>query len=362
MGRRRSFVSTCSTSDPSSCEDSQTIHSVPKTTAFPKCSRTSSANHFQKIQYFCDEQKTDKYDDFRLMTLSTFIDTLRANKLPLPQYKVGKAKSCKDLWIEVALGTSELKKYNFPSISLPPTVSPTLYRKVRTVSLELCTKINGADRFLLLKDHVREAGAARYGLYVPLEVHMFADEKPSDALVRLVVHSLKISEKHFNQHFIVEESTTSRKWQESLSFPGLLTSYKIKKCKVKLRNPRHSDVMCLGLPEGNEFTTTTESPFEHKCDSFFTWVSREEFQKHSLHEQPTSVHIGPLSDADELSDADDFCENSMYKISTSASGASKMHECTPYQANAIEAKGIARANIICGFVLLFVLVAWRGQP
>jgi len=101
--------------------------------------------------------------------------------LPLEKYEIGKAKSWKDLWVEVVLGASEVKEYSRPSISFPPfppEVSPTLYRKVRTVSLELCTKIKGRERFLLLKDQVQEAGTARFGLYLPLEVHMFADEKP----------------------------------------------------------------------------------------------------------------------------------------------------------------------------------------
>jgi len=257
------------------------------------------------------------------------------------------------LWIEVALGASEIKKCNRPSVSFPPTVSPTLYRKARMVSLELCTKINGSERFLLLKDHVREAGAARFGLYVPLEVHMFADEKPSDALVRLVVHNLKISEKQFNQHFTIEECTTSKKWQESLSFPGLLTSYKIMKCKVTLRHPYHNDLVCLGLPEGNEFTTTIESSFDRKCDSSFAWVSREELQKQSLHEQSTPVHIGPFTD--ELSDADDFSEESVCKISTSKSGVLKMDECKPHK---VEATGL-----LCGVLLFFFIMdALRGLP
>jgi len=81
--------------------------------------------------------------------------------------------------------------------------------------------------------------------------------------------SLKISEEHFHQYFLIEKFTTSEKWQESPSFLGLLTSYQVKTCKVTLRNPYHSDLMCLGLPEGNEFTTTTESCFDRKCDSLF---------------------------------------------------------------------------------------------
>jgi len=178
-----------------------------------------------------------------------------------------------------------------------------------------------------------------------------SDEKPSDALVRLVVHSLKISEKHFNQHFIIEKCTTSKMWQESLSFPGLMTSYKVKKCKVTLRNPCHSDLMCLGLPEGNEFTTTTESCFDRKCDSLFAWVSREELRKHSLLEQSTSVHTGPFTD--ELSDADDFSEERVYQTCTSTSGVSRMDECTPHQAEASEANGMAG---LLGGVLVFFFV------
>jgi len=320
--------------------------------------------HSQKFQYVCDDQQTDKCDDFRLMTLSSFRDALVAHKLPLEKYSVGRAKSWKDLWIEVVLGASTLKNCNCPAISWPPTVSPSLYRSVRTVVLELRVPVDGRDRFLLLTDHVKEAGVARYGLYAPLEIHLFADEKPSDALARLAVHSLNISEKCLKQHFVIEECTTSKKWQESLSFPGLLTSYKITRYNLTIRDPHHLDLMCLGLPEGNEFKTTTVSSMENMCNSFFAWVPCEEFQKHSLHEQCTSVPIG-TSDTDEMSDADDFSEKSMHENSTCVSVALTRQRGTHQQTETSEARSPMKASgmrYLCAFFILHVFLAMRSPP
>lgn len=367
-------MSTCSTSAtsyPSSSEELQASLSnaqpLLKLTPCPKGSTTvyPLVCHSQKFEYVCDHQQTDKSDDFRLMTLSSFVEALVAHKLPLQKYSIGRAKSWRDLWIEVVLGASKLKNCNCPALSWPPTVSPTLYRRVRTVILELSAPVDGSDRFLLLTDHVKEAGVARYGLYAPLEIHLFADEKPSDALARLAVHSLNISEKCLNQHFVIEECTTSKKWQESLSFPGLLTSYKITRYKVTIPDPHHQDLMCLGLPEGSEFKTTTVSSMENMCNSFFAWVHCEEFQKHFLHEQCTSVPMETSFDMDELSDADDLSERSMHENSMCVSVALKRQDSTHQQTEVIEARSPSKArgmHSLCGFFLLHVFLVAMSSP
>merc|ERR1712137_941100 len=222
-------------------------------------------------------QKSIECDNFRWMVRSDFARALKRNGLPLRRYKVGKAKSCEDLWIQVVLGTCRLKKFGYLAQSLPPKVSSTLYRSVRTVVVELSARIGGNDRFLLLKHQVQEEGACRYRLHVAPEIHMFADEKPSDALVRFAVRELNLTERSWNQHFVIEDCTTFKRWQESLSFPGLLTLYDISKYRVNIQDPHHSDLLCFGLPEGNEFKTTTENSMD-KYHSVFTWVSRKDFE------------------------------------------------------------------------------------
>jgi len=223
---------------------------------------------------------------------------------------------------EVVLGTCKLKKFCYPVKSLPPTVSSTLYRSVRTVVVELRAKINGNDRFLLLKDNVRKEGAARYRLHVAPEIHMFADEKPSDALVRFAVRELNLTEENWNKHFVIEDCTTFKKWRESLSFPGLLTLYDISKYTVNIQEPHHSDLMCLGLTEINEFETTTVNSMDQYY-SVFTWVSRKDFEKHPLSEQCDSLQLGNLADMDQS----DFATKSKHKNVVCAS-AVREGKCT----------------------------------
>jgi len=304
MSCRKGCGSTCSTSEPSSDgEEHRSRFSSTDSIAIPMQDVQVSTVPWLPV----NDQKSIECDNFRWMVRSDFARALKRNGLPLRRYKVGKAKSCEDLWIQVVLGTCKLKKFGYLAQSLPPKVSSTLYRSVRTVVVELSARIGGNDRFLLLKHQVQEEGACRYRLHVAPEIHMFADEKPSDALVRFAVRELNLTERSWNQHFVIEDRTTFKRWQESLSFPGLLTLYDISKYRVNIQDPHHSDLLCFGLPEGNEFKTTTENSMD-KYHSVFTWVSRKDFEKHPLYEQCESLQLGTLADVDEL-----FCAHSPTK-------------------------------------------------
>lgn len=243
------------------------------------------------------DDELPKDHDIRMMTLRAFSLFLKSRGVPLEKYGVGRARSCKHLWAEVVLCLCRLERCGPSSISIRPGMSRTLRREVGYVVLELCANINGSDRVLLLKDQEEEMGIDRLGVYEPPMLHMLPDEKPSDAVIRLVVQLLNVPEKHCKKHFSFE-CTAVKRLQESIDFPGLLTFYKVKKMRVHIRDPHNPDLMCLGLPHGDDFETSVKWIM---CThtNVFTWASREKFEKESFFEKDTELDMDS-SDVDEF--------------------------------------------------------------
>jgi len=144
--------------------------------------------------------------------------------------------------------------------------------------LTLHTTIAGCDRFLLVRDQVRAPDFIREGLYTPLSMNMFADESPTTALSRLGIQYLD-QDLFDGRHFLMEEVTIAKEVKESVSFPGLLTSYTVHKFTVHIKNPCHRGVECIGLPMCGIFESASGSMMdENELVSVMTWVSRRQFE------------------------------------------------------------------------------------
>jgi len=220
------------------------------------------------------------------------------------KYSIGRAKSYKDLWAEVVLCLSRLERCDPCSLPVKPAMARILRREVRYVILELTANINGTERVLLLKDQKEEMGRDRCGVYEPLMLHMFPDEKPSDALIRLVVKLLNFPEKQCKKHFSFEYAAV-KKFQESICFPGLMTLYRVKKIRVHLQDLHHPDLRCLGLPHGDDFETNVKWVV-HTHTNVLTWASHEKFERESFLGNDPEFEMD-TSDEDECSVTDGSC-------------------------------------------------------
>merc|ERR1712137_430263 len=122
-------------------------------------------------------------------------------------------------------------------------------------------------------------GFARRDLHAPPSVNMFSDEKATMALYRFGVQFLNHDVDLLNQeHFLIEGSNTFEKVEESVSFPGVLTSYTIYRFKVAIRDPYHPGMACVGLPACDTFETSFESTMEEAVKNVFIWVLRPQFE------------------------------------------------------------------------------------
>jgi len=226
------------------------------------------------------DEEIDTQDDIRLMKLGAFKEFLEKNSVPVVKYGSNKAKTLRDLWVDVVLGCTKLHRCTFNPT--PPNVSPTLCLEMRLVMLELCVNIDGNDMCLLVRDEFPESnwGVSRQELRAPVTANMFSGESLFEALSRLCVQKLGLADDICLQQVLIEKCSYSEDVQRTSSvFPGVVTIYKIHRLVVHFQDVCDPGLACIGLPHGNEFDATCEGSMGNSCTNFFVWVSREEFDE-----------------------------------------------------------------------------------
>merc|ERR1712007_91305 len=209
--------------------------------------------------------------DVGLMSIHTFWKYLKVNRVCLDEYGIGWAKTYRDLWVEVVLGESKLIK--------SPLLKPRLRRTVRSIELELCTKIRGQHAFLLVKDEVLSSGASRLGLMLPPSMKRYHDETPDAALSRFFVGSLNLPANFCEENFSIMDCSGIKEIKMSTSYPTLLTHYTIHLYSIYIPEKIHGDLGCLGLPDGDDSETIVRGTLDNSSTTVFTWVASSEFKE-----------------------------------------------------------------------------------
>jgi len=230
----------------------------------------------------CNE--TDVQHEARLMKFEVFRQFLQENHVPVDKYGTNKAKTVRDLWVDVVLGGSQLQSCSFiPTIQ---EVSPTLCLQTSLVLLELRVNFGGSDKFLLLRDELPGSSnhsVARHELHAPVTTNMFSDETPFDALCRLCVQRLGLADEVCRQQFFVETRSFTETVQESsVTFPGLMTMNKIHTLAVRIQDKFAPGIAGIGLPQGDEFDASFCCWMHDVCTNYYMWVSREEYDQSVL--------------------------------------------------------------------------------
>jgi len=235
-----------------------------------------------------EEEVFDADHDIRMMTVNAFKSALKKHGVPLLEYGKGMARNLRSLWVEVVLTGCKLERCASAILCRSPRgsgpqVTCTLHRKVRLVVLELQAIIDGEPRFLLVKDETPESGQKREGLYAPISMTMFPDEEPFGTLIRLMVLHLHLCSNLEKQSLLVEDCSVTECEQESVVYPGLLTSYTIHKYTVHVQDSNCPALECIGLPSGCDFETSLDGRIANGMTTSFSWVSLSEFQEAVKH-------------------------------------------------------------------------------
>jgi len=107
---------------------------------------------------------------------------------------------------------------------------------------------------------------------------MYSGESLYEALSRLCVQKLGLADEICQRQLLIEKCFFTEEVKRTPStFPGFVTTYKIHRVTVHLRDTSDPNFACIGLPHGNEFHACCPGSMDNACTNFFVWVSRTEF-------------------------------------------------------------------------------------
>lgn len=205
----------------------------------------------------------------RMLDPIQFTLLLKHFKVPISEYGKRNAKSVRDLWCEVVVGTSHLEK------TAAKPEGQVLLRRVKIAVVELLATLDGEDKILMLKNMTTESGCVRKDLDARLTRKMFDDEERSPAMWRCLTQNLGLPEQACKDHFEIESSKDLEEVRVSSGFPGLNTHYTLCVTRARVRDPTSPALQSLGLPGGEEFETDVVDMFKLGSMRQWKWCPRE---------------------------------------------------------------------------------------
>lgn len=233
------------------------------------CSRNSGSSWAPMMSLNSNASGDTNVDFVRLMSPQEFNSFLQYYGVDLSAFDSSKARSLRDLWLEVIWQTTNLEKY--PCADGPDGFR--IKRLVKLLAVKLEASINGETRHLMLssEDH-------RKNLNQRLTTKMFSDEGDEDSLVRCMMQNFGMKPGTVWNHMSITEATQHEEVKDSPTYPGLRTFYDIHTLTVCIHYPNSPELAIIGLPDAQDFKTERAGTALQKQVRTWIWVDTTTFE------------------------------------------------------------------------------------